>query len=600
LPFAGGIGSGGGIHMYYFGVRGGLQEEVDARVRACLPLFGPSSQIRCFHPDAKKAVLDGMLAEAGVQTLYGAQLVAARRAGRRIAEALVATPAGARRITARGWIDATGDGDLGAAAGCRFRYGRAGDGRLHAFTQSAGVTCMDKEKPHVEVVNFDSGFTDPDDVADLTRARHLGVLQHLRAQVDVCRRPTGISPALGLRQGRHLATDAVLGLEDLITRRRFADAIALTGAHYDNHALDYDLESDQALFWTWGCGGWSERIAGEIPYGALLPSDLDDTWIACRALGVSEEAHHCVRMQRDIQRIGEVAGLAAALAQGGGSRAVDLAALQARLRDSGALPAQADDAEDHAGMGITTMSSACCRAAPAAGEPAAVLRDGSPTALWLLAHQTGESASAALRAGLADADPALSFRAAALLAWRRDRAALPRLLEAVDGAEDGLPAGEVRVDQVPRWLAALALLRLVPDAQALPALARCAEKPGVPFRGRVATAVAAEALAATGGAPPRALAALLHRLCSHCIIGAVGNPRRHPTRTTHLHFTGDWYGVAEDDTWVLFLVAARTLRRLGQPLPPAWLAFADDPRAGVRRAFAAVTDQPAKAAAAAG
>jgi hypothetical protein len=78
---------------------------------------------------------------------------------------------------------------------------------------------------------------------------------------------------------------------------------------------------------------------------------------------------------------------------------------------------------------------------------------------------------------------------------------------------------------------------------------------------------------------------------------AAGNPRRHPTRSAH--DAGNWYGVAEDDTWVLFLVAARTLRRLGQPLPPAWLAFADDPRATVRRAFATITAQPALAATAA-
>src|SRR5690606_19763761 len=58
LPFAGGIGSGGGIHTYYFGVKGGLQDEVDQRTRAIMPLFGPVQQVRGFHPDTKKFVLE--------------------------------------------------------------------------------------------------------------------------------------------------------------------------------------------------------------------------------------------------------------------------------------------------------------------------------------------------------------------------------------------------------------------------------------------------------------------------------------------------------------------------------------------------------------
>lgn len=51
-----------------------------------------------------------------------------------------------------------------------------------------------------------------------------------------------------------------------------------------------------------------------MPYGMIVPRDLDNVWLACRAIGVSPDAHHSCRMQRDIQRIGEAAGNAAALA----------------------------------------------------------------------------------------------------------------------------------------------------------------------------------------------------------------------------------------------------------------------------------------------
>lgn len=583
LPFAGGIGSGGGIHLYYYGVRGGLQEEVDTRVRGCQAGFGPSSQIRCFHPDAKKAVLDDLIAEAGVEVLSEATLVAVRREGRRIVEALCTTPAGPVRIRADGWIDATGDGDLAAAAGCAFRYGRTGDGRLHAYTQSIACTRMDREKPFVDVTNFDSGFVDASDPADLTRARHQGVLQFLRALPDPSARPAQVCPAIGLRQDRQIATDAILGLDDLIERRSFPDAIALTGSHYDNHASDYELESGQAMLWVWGCDGWPERIAGEIPYGAIVAADLDDCWIASRCLGVSEEAHHAVRMQRDMQRIGEAAGLAAALAAGRGARAVDLAALRARLAASEALPADASLDVDDPRTGITLTASRTCRTAPPACDPSTALATGNPVGLWRAAHDRSAATAEALRQGLASADPAVSFRAALLLAWRRDAAARPRLVAAVDGREDGQP--DQRYDRVPRWFAAAAFLRYIPDAGATDALLRLADHPATPFRGRLAAAITLEATIASGAdrALARRIASAMQRLLAFPTPDAVGTPRRHLQQA--LPDPGNWFAVAEDDTWQLHLVADRIRARQGLTILPESARFRDDPRAMVRRAF---------------
>jgi hypothetical protein len=63
----GGMGTGGGIHIYYHGVAGGLQDEVDSRVDALSRLFGPAQG---FHPEAKKVVLEQMALEAGVELAY--------------------------------------------------------------------------------------------------------------------------------------------------------------------------------------------------------------------------------------------------------------------------------------------------------------------------------------------------------------------------------------------------------------------------------------------------------------------------------------------------------------------------------------------------
>ncbi|MEI7437811.1 MAG: FAD-dependent oxidoreductase, partial [bacterium] len=116
--FAGGIGVGAGIPVYYYGCPGGLQDEVDSRVRDLMPLFA-SRDIweRGFHPDVKRIVVADLLDSAGVRTLFGALTSTVERAGRRIEATVVATPDGPVRIRARAWIDASGDGDLCAMAG---------------------------------------------------------------------------------------------------------------------------------------------------------------------------------------------------------------------------------------------------------------------------------------------------------------------------------------------------------------------------------------------------------------------------------------------------------------------------------------------------
>ena len=56
-----------------------------------------------------------------------------------------------------------------------------------------------------------------------------------------------------------------------------------------------------------------KRINCEIPYRCILPKNIEGLLIACRSASMTADAHYGFRMQNDIQRIGEVAGIAAAL-----------------------------------------------------------------------------------------------------------------------------------------------------------------------------------------------------------------------------------------------------------------------------------------------
>jgi hypothetical protein len=158
----------------------------------------------------------------------------------------------------------------------------------------------------MQIVNYDAGWVDPQDAEDLTRARLTGIRQYVRERYDEANRPTYVAAAIGIRQGRHAVTDCVLTFADQMRRSTFPDAIGYQACHMDNHAVDYEFEDDESLFWNWLCRRWRTDLACEIPYRALLPRGLENVWIACRALGVTLNAHYSLRMQRDMAQLRKV------------------------------------------------------------------------------------------------------------------------------------------------------------------------------------------------------------------------------------------------------------------------------------------------------
>ncbi len=617
--FCGGIGTGGGIPIYYHGVSGGLQAEVDERVRKLDPLFAQPEQMPClWHSDAKKIALDELLQDAGVQTLYGTLLVEVQVRGRRVVEALLAGPTGPVRLRAAAWIDGTGDGDLAAAAGAGFRFGRPGDGRLHAYTQSSGRVDEKDGKLRLACVNFDSGFVDSTDAEDLTRARVTGVRQYAQAEYDAARRPTYVAPLLGLRQGRQIRTRCEVTLADLIERREYADGVGYTGCHYDNHSCDLEFESDEAVFWVWGCRMWLGATASQIPYGVLVPEDLDNVWLASRALGVSLDAHHSLRMQRDMQRIGEVAGLAAALAVAGScsNRDVPLPELQNQLKRSGALTLPATGQDAYGGIvGRETFQRferlasesdqlkadlELIRSDPAAKDQE--LADRRGYALWRL-YRAGRKALAGLlpllKAGATA--PQVSWRAALAAAMAGEPAAESRLVSAIAAREEGFADSPPnrRPDQnnhmAANWITAVALLRRCGTSACLPVLKELAADPQLTLNLRTSVALTVARLAerkVLAGEGLRTAAAILAQLFATPVANARGPVRRGVLSRAAPPAEAPFGRAVEDQTWQLRLAVGRASRALDLELPAECGELRADPRALVRSAYRRLTEQP--------
>lgn len=632
--FVGGIGTGGGIHSYSFGVPGGLQAEVDRETRALMSQYGKGLLgDGPFNPWAKMITLERLQREAGVDLRLGHQLYHVETVRGRVVAVHVAGPDGPLRVEAASFVDGTGDGDLSALAGARCTLGRQGDGLTHAYSQSSGVLRDRAGRPRMGVVNFDAGFCDPTDPDDLTRARLVGILQYLLPRYQYYGRPTYVAPAIGLRQGRQVVTEYVLTLDDQINWRRFDDVIGYTASHYENHASDCEFESDESLFWVWANRQWTTPIGCDLNYRMLVPVGLHNVWVASRCAGVSQDAHHATRMQRDVQRLGEVAGFAAAEAarQGCAANALDLSGLRRWLDSTGALERRARLVETEFGRIGSGTSRLNDLPEPAARRRALELLDaGMPgEGMWWLSRHP-ETARAEVHARLDSPEPMVSWLAAGVAAWWGDRAAEPRLLRAIDEREYGfgdgwswIPGGynAPRADEpadpmrwmyvVPNWLAAIGLLRRCGTAACLPSLTGLLSQPrhGLNTVTTVATTLArlvtdrrldTETWPRVGGLVPLLEEARLS--------GTVDNPRRPIGRHSQVALSGNEpaaaaageptpYGNAlEDNAWQAPYAVGKLRTALGMPLDGSIERYRHDERALVRRAFASLGDGPAGAA----
>ncbi|MBM3239804.1 FAD-dependent oxidoreductase [Candidatus Poribacteria bacterium] len=573
-PSLGGIGTGGAIHSYYYGVNGGIQDEVDERVKNLTPLFAGKWGIRGFHPEVKKLVLQQMAEEAGVDILLNTVVCGVLRGGVTIQRKAVAGTSiaisaekkeemnkllgviavGTEGISAYGakvFIDSTGDGDVAVMSGAPFIIGREKDNLPHAFSQSSGRLDKDGNLTHN---NFDAGYVDPTDVEDLTRGRRLGIKQYFREKFTADNRLLYIAPIIGIRQSIQVIGEYQLTLADEIAGRRFEDAISYTVAHYDNHGHDYENESDEAALWVWALGNWQERIGCEVPYRCLLPKNVDGLLLACRALSMTYDAHMEFRMQNDIQRIGEVAGIAAAMAakKGISPRKIDVKELQVMLKETGIL--------DEKYRPKPAIAERKAIQLPAPEELDAKV---AKELVWISSQRDSQNALA-LKNLLNSDNPHIRFRASAALVWHGVDAGVPELLQCVVERREEKTEG---VRTVPLWQAAITFLGIAKDKESVPALIGVLEDE-------------AAGLDALIGAVRS-----LGRIGDESAIPALVNFLKRANIPAERVMNSGMRAI-EDAKWQIELTVAEALSQLGAPKDEVRKIiepYLNDPRAYVRR-----------------
>lgn len=310
-----------------------------------------------FHPEAMKIVLDDVLAECGVRTRLYTTVAAVETDPDtlRVMSLTTVSKSGVEQWRASCFVDATGDGDVAAMAGCGFDIGDPQHGGCQPMSLLAVIAGLRFE----EIEDYVSGYAPHAGVKarlrDLLRAQgvepsylsvslfrlddglfvlmgnhvygHSGLdadaltraVQTARkevfAQVAALRRAGGpwrhatvaaTAESLGVRETRRIHGLYTVTREDLLTGQKHDDGICRCEFPIDIHALTPE-ESPDGIRREGG-----KVLPYDIPLRSLIARDRRHLVMAGRCISGDFYAHSSYRVMGNAVPTGDAAGVLAA------------------------------------------------------------------------------------------------------------------------------------------------------------------------------------------------------------------------------------------------------------------------------------------------
>ena len=356
-------------------ILGSLTEGIFKEIVVKLHEYGAYGSVlspSAFDEERLKRIYDILLADAGVDAFLHTRVVGVDVSGERITHLRLVSKEGELKIAGRLFIDATGDGDIAAFAGCPFTVGRTKDGYSQAMTTSFRMAGVDKSEmrktgghlaarrtvnryflearekgelvfpyrdfihfydyPRADVLHFN--------MTRINQVSGLSVEELTKAEVEGRRQAYVISdwlkstvPAfenayleklpgqVGVRESRHVDGEYSIDLDDIRRGAKFSDGIARSCYFADIHSptgsgFDHERSDNGKTEPGQHDSGFAppEGDWYEVPYRSLLPHGCENLLVCCRALSASHEGSAAVRVMATMTATGEASGIAASRA----------------------------------------------------------------------------------------------------------------------------------------------------------------------------------------------------------------------------------------------------------------------------------------------
>ena len=287
-----------------------------------------------------KYVTMKMCVDAGVDLMLHSYFSTPLMDGERVAGVIVENKSGRQAVRSKVVVDASGDGDVAARAGCEYWQVRHSEGKRMTDTLMYRIQYGADRPAEPYACDFGGSSvvwgpgmkahdgTDAAELSEMEVDARLRVYEDFAAKqkdrpelADAVLAET--PPLIGVRQTRFIEGEYKLTAEDAIEGRRFDDVVAICSCpiiHY------------------YGYRRYLEHEGYDIPYRCLVPKKVGGLLVAGRCISSEQQPYESHRAMVPIMAIGQAAGVAASLcAQTNvAPRELDVSKLQAKLIEQGA------------------------------------------------------------------------------------------------------------------------------------------------------------------------------------------------------------------------------------------------------------------------
>lgn len=338
----------------------GVMAEILSRLKAAGGQIVDAKGVptKSYDVEVMKWVLDQLALECGIDVWLHTRVVSAISSpDGRLEHVVVESKSGREALAAGAFVDATGDGDLAALAGCGFDLGHPDSGISQPMSLMAIFGGLDEEaisdfyqfreqaegwaqpkdrlREMLAVQGVEASYSKPTlfslsdglfalmanhqygvsamDAVGISRAT-IQARDEIHRIAEAFRRTGGAwanarlvatAAQIGVREARRIHGKATVTREDLISGSTFPDSVCRVTACVDIHALD--PAKGRGL----SDGGITTKPY-DIPAGALVAKDVEGLFLAGRCISGDFWAHASYRVTGNAVATGEAAGRMAA------------------------------------------------------------------------------------------------------------------------------------------------------------------------------------------------------------------------------------------------------------------------------------------------